>query len=582
MYSPKISNNSSTLKLIIISFLIINIIVAEKITTPQGDIESITKKTVSGHEIQAFLGIPFAKPPIGELRFKSPIPFGKWKGVLKASKDGNACLQKPIFSTLSDSLDKTSSDLDEKFTSSQTSSSSLIGSEDCLYLNVFTPDTSVSKKYPVMFYLHGGGFYSGSSDSNLWGPDLLLDNKDIVLVASNYRLGPLGFASTEDAVMPGNYGMKDQVLALKWVQENIASYGGNPESVTIFGISAGSASVHYLTLSPLAKGLFHRAIPMSGTAHCPWSTFIPGVVSNNTQKLASFVNCPTEPSNRLLECLRNVSAVQLTEAVDKFEIWKLIPFVSFVPVVESEEIKDAFMTESPLTAKSSIPMMIGVTKDEGVGMVAAMGLKQEEFVELNAPLNEILPVGLFYDKSSNNPDEISAKIKKFYFGNVNPIITKENIKQLIDIYGDSLFVQCVSSAIENHKGTAYIYVFAHKGSDTTFIDSEFSKLGHGEDCFYIFPMNFSFLKEIKKREDIDKKVSEEVVRMWTDFAKYGNPTPNSKDWEKFSRKHMNYYHIEYGKTRMENGFYKEKINFWKNLEWRNKLTSNNVLIKTEL
>ncbi|XP_075212202.1 esterase E4-like isoform X2 [Lycorma delicatula] len=585
MYSSKCSSNSSSLKVIILSLLSLKIVIAEIISTPQGDIQGIIKKTVNDNEIQAFLGIPFARPPIGDLRFKSPVPFGKWNGVWNASKDGNECVQKSL-ENLVDSLKQTQLKVDESYPSDQTPTS-IIGSEDCLYLNVFTPDTSVPKKYPVMFYVHGGGFFVGSSNSVMYGPDLLLDNKDIILVASNYRIGPLGFASTEDVVMSGNYGMKDLVLALKWVQQNIASYGGNPESVTIFGGSAGGACVHYLTLSPLAKGLFHRAIPMSGTAHCPWSTFIPGAVANNTKKLASFVNCPTEPSNLLVECLRKVSADKLTQAIDKFEIWRMIPMVSLVPVVEPKEVKDAFMTESPLTVKSSIPMMIGVTKDEGVGMVAVLGIK-EKMVELNARLNELLPVALFYDKSTNNPDELTNKIRKFYFGDINKLITIENIKPFMDMYGDSLFLQCASSAVENHEGTAYFYMFAHKGNGTIadILSGGFSSLGvsHAEDHSFLFSFQFPPIIEKKMLEGNDKRMSEEMVSMWTNFAKYGNPTPNSKDnrWDQLSIEHMNYYHIEYSKTRMENGLYKERNNFWKNLGWRDKITSKNVLVKTEL
>ncbi|XP_075211117.1 esterase E4-like [Lycorma delicatula] len=371
-------------------------------------------------------------------------------------------MQRAVFSTNEDSLNQTTPEVND-LGPDQIPSLPITGSEDCLYLNVFTPSISIPKKYPVMFYIHGGAFVCGSSYSKFYGPDYILDIEDIVIVATNYRVGPLGFASTEDSVMSGNYGMKDLVLALKWVQENIASYGGNPDSVTIFGGSAGGASVHYLMLSTLAKGLFHRAIPMSGAAHCPWSTFIPGEVANNTQKLASFLNCPTEPSTLLVECLRKVPAEKFIEVDSKFQIFKGTPFVSHVPVVEPEEIEDAFLTENPLTAKSSVPMMIGVTKDEGI-MFGAHFYSKDGLALLNTRLNEILPVGLFYDKSSNKPDEITKKIREFYFGDVNKLITKENFKGLIDLHGDSLFVECVSSAVKNHEGTAYLYMFAHKGN----------------------------------------------------------------------------------------------------------------------
>ena len=160
-------------------------------------------------------------------------------------------------------------------------------SEDCLYLNVYVPAQNDSlnptTEYPVMVYIHGGAFTSGTA---LLSPGLVLPTYGVVLVTIQYRLGPFGFLSTRDSNSPGNYGMLDQVLALKWVNENIKNFGGDPNKVTIFGFSAGGASVGLHLLSPLSKGFFHGAISESGVDLSPWSVVIADIALSKTEALA--------------------------------------------------------------------------------------------------------------------------------------------------------------------------------------------------------------------------------------------------------------------------------------------------------
>ncbi|XP_039299663.1 esterase E4-like, partial [Nilaparvata lugens] len=177
-----------------------------------------------------------------------PEPFGKWLGIFNGTKEATKCLQ-----------------VNEFLPGNQVE-----GSEDCLYLNVYTPSRN-GVGYPVMVFIHGGGFVGGAATSDLYGPDKLLLTKDIILVTIHYRLGFLGFASLDDVDFAGNYGLKDQSLALKWVKENIAKFGGDGDKVTVVGESAGAASAHFHILSPQSQGLVQRAILLSGTADCPWA-----------------------------------------------------------------------------------------------------------------------------------------------------------------------------------------------------------------------------------------------------------------------------------------------------------------------
>ncbi|XP_071527813.1 uncharacterized protein [Panulirus ornatus] len=217
----------------------------------QGFIRGILQEAGPGRPFYSFKGVPYAEPPLGDLRFKDPVPAGRWHGDRDGSIVAPSCPQLSLKAFLENKME-------------------VEGSEDCLYLNVFTPARHwpYTSDLPVMVYIHGGGFVEGNMEA--FGPQLLL-KKDVVVVVIQYRLGVLGFLSTEDSVLPGNLGLKDQTLALRWVQDNIRHLGGSPARVTIFGESAGSASVHYHILSPHSSGLFSRAILQSGTALCPFA-----------------------------------------------------------------------------------------------------------------------------------------------------------------------------------------------------------------------------------------------------------------------------------------------------------------------
>src|SRR6478735_9188266 len=225
----------------------------------------ITQAKVTGGEVSGvaeggisiFKGIPFAAPPAGDLRWKAPAPVKPWSGVRKADAFANACMQAP-----------------------NTQGNTAPVSEDCLYLNVWTPAKAASEKIPVIVWIHGGGYTGGSTSIPMYDGTGYA-KKGVVLVSLAYRLGPYGFMaspelSQESGHGSGSYGILDLVAGLQWVQQNIAAFGGDPKNVTIFGHSAGSSAVNFLAASPLAKGLFHRVIAMSGASFTPLQTSADG------------------------------------------------------------------------------------------------------------------------------------------------------------------------------------------------------------------------------------------------------------------------------------------------------------------
>lgn len=178
---------------------------------------------------------------------------------------------------------------------------------------------STNGPLPVMFFIHGGGWLACAGNTYYYGPEVLLD-RDVVLVIPNYRLGALGFLSTGDLVVPGNNGLKDQALALKWTKDNAEAFGGDPESITIFGESAGGASVHLHMMSPLTKGLFNRGISQSGTGLCLWACGHMDHGWEHAQKLGKLLNCPVENSEVLVECLRGKDALEIASMDEDFMV----------------------------------------------------------------------------------------------------------------------------------------------------------------------------------------------------------------------------------------------------------------------
>ena len=317
---------------------------------------SLTVKTKTGKvmgkqdgTVRAFLGIPYAQPPVGPLRWKPPMPAAKWKGVRQATEFGSHCMQPTIYK-------------DMIFRDPGIS-------EDCLNLNVWTTAPNAKAKLPVMVWIYGGGFTAGgTSEPRQDGTNL--SKNGVVVVSMNYRLGIFGFFAHPDltAESPhkasGNYGLMDQTAALQWVHDNIAAFGGDPAKVTVFGESAGSFSVSSQMASPLAKGLFIHAIGESGGAFARKGLTYKALSEAETQG-ADFGK--TVLSATTIEQLRAIPAQQLMEA-------KAPPGVRFGPDVDGyflpQSVSDIFAAKK----QNNVPLLAGWNRDEG-------GLNQKATLE---------------------------------------------------------------------------------------------------------------------------------------------------------------------------------------------------------
>ncbi|KAM8944731.1 bile salt-activated lipase isoform 2-T2 [Lycaon pictus] len=291
--------------------------------TEGGFVEGVNKKlSLFGDYVDIFKGIPFAAPPKA---LENPQRHPGWQGTLKAKDFKRRCLQATI------TQDNT------------------YGEEDCLYLNIWVPQgkKEVSRNLPVMIWIYGGAFLMGAGHGANFLSNYLYDGEEIatrgnvIVVTFNYRVGPLGFLSTGDANLPGNYGLRDQHMAIAWVKRNIAAFGGDPNNITLFGESAGGASVSLQTLSPYNKGLIRRAISQSGVALCPW------VIQRNplfwAKRIAEKVGCPLDDTARMAKCLKVTDPRALTLAY-KMPLagmeYPMLHYLGFIPVVDGDFIPD--------------------------------------------------------------------------------------------------------------------------------------------------------------------------------------------------------------------------------------------------
>lgn len=296
------------------------------------------------------------------------------------------------------------------------------GEEDCLYLNVYTPpleDIEKSGPLPVMVWLHGGGWQSGLGTEQLYGPKYLLD-KNVILVSGNYRLGIFGFLSTESLDCPGNFGLKDQQEILKWVNKNIQSFGGDPNSVTIFGESAGGASVAYHMFSEKSNKLFQRGIPQSGTTLNPWALQLKdGRALARALKLAEYTDCEGT-LNEMMGCFRKLPAEKVLERFYNFFDWDIHPTIPFPPVIEPDHA-DAFLTKNPKKTKQNSldkPMMIGFTSEEGIIFTAPMFNMGNQLNDIKTHYKNLFPIILHYDHlSKSEQDRFTDSLDAFYFKN---------------------------------------------------------------------------------------------------------------------------------------------------------------------
>lgn len=401
----------------------------------------------------------------------------------------------------------------------------LDGSEDCLFLNVYTRSLHPHAKIPVMVYIHGGAYMSGSGDDETYGPEFLLQH-DVILVTMNYRLEVLGFLSLDTPEVPGNAGMKDQVFALRWVKENIAKFGGDPDNVTIFGESAGSGAVTLHMLSPMSKGLFHKVIAQSGVAIQDWS--IARGTKERAFRIAKVLGKDITDTQELLQYLRSVPATDLAKMTYKTrtqdEKSRGLPMY-FVPNVEKKfDNIEAFLTVEPINALLStpinkVPLIVGYNSAEGLLMLEDQLKKAERF---NDNSTYLVPRELVPKLTENQMKDFGKRIMRFYTGDKG--MGNDTAQGIVDMNTDCHFAYNThrfAHFYSSLQGCVYMYRFDYN----TELNILKSLLGltdmpgacHADDLFYLFYNGLN--KDIYHSQERLRRIVWELTKLWTNFAK---------------------------------------------------------------
>ncbi|XP_021951286.1 venom carboxylesterase-6 [Folsomia candida] len=545
------------------------------VVTKYGGLKGIKSVSRGGRDYFEFLAIPYAKPPTGELRFESPQRPEKWKGVRDAGSYGAQCIQLELLLGI------------------------IMGDEDCLFLNVFTPkikEDDDQKLFPVMIYIHGGLYLNGGSD--LWRPHYFMDN-DVVLVTINYRLAAMGFLSTGDGVVRGNMALKDQSMALRFVKENIESFGGDPDKITVFGESAGGVSSHFHMLSPMSKGLFHRAISESGTGTHFW------VINNQpgpqAQRLGAQVGCPTNDTRAMVDCLKKLDASDIVgvhmEVLDPLRDHVTI----FKPTIEVIDDDQAFLTKHPKEIIKSgnfsrLPWIAGVNSEEGLITSAAIMANQTLKNLAQNDWSDFVSKLLLFQKN----DEIAQKIRDFYFKDTKDVTTFDNIHKYTNMIGDRGFFTDMHHCIRLHAkwNPTYVYFYSYPGEWTvanlfmevrgtlprlmevgwavisswvtrSLLGRSLPNYGasHGDELALLFQM--PWISDIPP-ESRDYKMSLDLVKLWVDFANqeesltFRNVPWNPIKVSSGGKMKINYLNIDKTPKITEEPF-TERVKFWDKL-----------------
>ena len=454
---------------------------------------------VSGAEesgLRVFKGIPYATPPLAALRWKRPLPPASWTGTRRATEFGASCIQPARVEPQS---------------------------EDCLYLNVWAP--MAARNAPVMVWIHGGGYLNGSASLPFYHGDSLA-RLGAVVVTINYRLGILGFLAhpqlsreTREHVS-GNYGLLDQIAALQWVRDNIAAFGGDPRNVTIFGESAGAGSVSCLLFSPLAKGLFHRAIAESGALDDQLKdlrTTRGGIESAEHQgvELARQLACAGSP---VLPCLREMSGRLLLKMATSISCLECTQRNTLGPVADGYVVPG--QPFELLRSGKLNPAAVLTGSNRGEGSIV-IGVR---------PVPDVAGYRAWIStRFKDHADKVLAAY---------PADSGEAVRgALRDVYTDTWYL-CPSRSLAAAVKTSYLYQFTRVRPGTE------SRTTHGSEIPYVFDT----LKTATGRvEDIDRTIAGSMSAAWYRFAAKGDPNGDGMpEWPLYDRQSEAY--LEFGET----------------------------------
>ncbi|XP_053318923.1 acetylcholinesterase isoform X2 [Spea bombifrons] len=480
------------------------------VSTRSGKVLGVRLPVLSGH-VSAFLGIPFGEPPLGKLRFRQAEPKKPWDDVWDATAYPKACYQ--YFDTLYPG-----------FPGMEMWNPNRPMSEDCLYLNIWVPHPRPSNA-TVMVWIYGGGFYSGSSSLDVYDGRFLSHIENVLVVSMNYRVGAFGFLTLTpgSADAPGNVGLFDQRLALQWIQDNIAFFGGDPRTVTIFGESAGGASVGMHFLSPGSHHLFSRAILESGSPNSPWATVTPQEARRRAELLGKLLDCRMGNDTELLNCLRAKEPQQLID--HEFSVLPSSIFrFSFVPVPDGDFFPEPPETLLNMGRFKPCPLLVGVNQNEGSYFLlyGAPGFSKNN--ESLITRDEFLG-GVRMSVPHANDIALEAVVMQYTDWEDEHAGVK-NREAMDNLVGDHNVICPMThfvGKVSEFGNRVYAYFFDHRASNLVW--PQWMGVPHGYEIEFVFglPLNSS-LNYTPKEEQLSRR----MMRYWANFARTGDPNEGNE------------------------------------------------------
>ncbi|XP_067102579.1 acetylcholinesterase [Osmerus mordax] len=519
------------------------------VATAIGRVRGVRLSVPGSGSILAFLGIPYGKPPVGKLRFRSPEPVEEWAGVKDATRFPNSCCQ-PLDTAF------------PGFQGAEMWNANTQMSEDCLYLNVWTPcptHPQSSTLAPVMVWIYGGGFTSGTSSLNIYDGRFLSQSEDVVVVSMNYRLGALGFLALPGAPrVHGNSGILDQQLALRWVMENIEAFGGDPSKVTLFGESAGAGSVGVHLLSPGSQGLFHRAILQSGSPNAPWVSLSQAEAWNRSWSLGKALGCPLSSLADLEPCLQEAPVDDIL--LHQFHVLSGPSLIGlpFHPVVDGH-----FLPEHPEVLLQSgnfkkTDVLVGLNKDEGTYFLL-QGAPGFDITGQSLISKDNFLEGLKLALPQFN-DVLREKVASRYLYWANESSSAKYRDALGSIVGDWFF-NCpllnFTHRYTEHGGKSHLYLFDHHSSANPW--PAWMGVMHGYEIEFVLgiPLNSSLGYTYE-----EVALSKELMKRWANFARTGHPMITDGDWPMFTLEQQEYIRLDSGPPLLQRKMFAERCQFW--------------------
>uniref|UniRef100_A0A6P7GAN7 Carboxylic ester hydrolase n=1 Tax=Diabrotica virgifera virgifera TaxID=50390 RepID=A0A6P7GAN7_DIAVI len=489
---------------------------------PEGKIRGHVLESQDGKDFFAFQEIPYAAPPVGKNRFKDPLPPVPWTDILNATQNKRVCMQNNA-----SALTAVPEDMEI--------------SEDCLYINVYTPRVPGTSQelLPVLFWVHAGGYFYGSGALQYYDPKYFMDY-DIIVVTMNYRLGPLGFLTTEDNVIPGNLGLKDTVQALKWTYDNINTFGGDKHKITVMGESAGSTTAGFMHLSKRTQGMVAGYILESGTPISPYA-YQPNA-RQYAFKLAKLLDntFTSEDSNQLLESLLSKTAEEITDTMvsnDGFTANPVGALVIWLPVVEKKGTPNAIITEPMYEILNNgdynaVPFMTGFTSEESLFFLRYLSSANLQFFKELLDNNTQL---VLHPHLNIDPAALPEAAKEYKEIFTSKTFAEDNGAYVRYVTEDVFSTPNIKHAeLASHKAVSYVYEFAYKGKMGGFTDNlkyteGANDVAHTEELHYLFGGREGVRDDIKSYPKEDQLTMKRMLTLWTNFIKYQNPTPTKEE-----------------------------------------------------